>query len=58
MKVASKILAIGLAVLWGTAGAEAADQTVSASAQASEWGPIDLKSQVVAPGTKAKFTFM
>ncbi len=58
MKRASTILVICLAVLWSPAGAEAADPNPPTSTQTSEWGPIDLKSQIVAPGTKAKFTFM
>jgi predicted deacylase len=57
MKMASRILVIGLAVLWGHADAKAADPTAAASTPTSEWGPIDMKSHVVAPGTKAKFTF-
>lgn len=39
------------------AGAETPGGTTARSAQTSEWGPIDLKSKIVEPGTKAKFTF-
>lgn len=49
MKWTSILLALGLVLIARTSGAQAPGTDV--------WGPIDMKSQVVAPGTKAKFTF-
>ena len=49
MKRASVVLMTALAVL-SVAGRVAA-------AEPAEWGPIDLRSGTIAPGTKDKFTF-
>jgi len=57
MKWAQGFLLLSLAVIAIPAGAQAPGEAASASARMSGWGPIDMKSQIVQPGTKAKFTF-
>ena len=48
--VVATVLALSLSMLGIPAGAESPDQSKS-------WGPIDMKSRIVQPGTKEKFTF-
>jgi hypothetical protein len=57
MKWACIAVVLGLTLLASSAGAQALEAKSSASGQTGEWGPIDLQSRVVEPGTKAKFTF-
>lgn len=57
MRRTSSFLWLALVLGAISSSASAADESASRTPAAADWGPIDMGSRVVEPGTKAKFTF-